>query len=185
MLSSSFVWEDRGAQGILPFTHCHPLLRILWAPDVLIWKKAWCRPQGSRTDGKVMAAVPARASVAPWNSVTRRAGTRERPRFPVCLPSGRTSPARPAWHCPGHGGFLRAMPRGPCCARAPPARGHQLALWKLDLQTVAEGEAGETVSFCRLRSELEMEQHPRSLLSPEGGKQARTRLRIGDAQDQR
>nr|XP_025715609.1 uncharacterized protein LOC112814329 isoform X1 [Callorhinus ursinus] len=58
MLSSSFVWEDRGAQGILPFTHCHPLLRILWAPDVLIWKKAWCRPQGSRTDGKVMAAVP-------------------------------------------------------------------------------------------------------------------------------
>lgn len=37
---SSFVWEAPGAQGILPFKHCHPLLRILRAPEVLNWTRA-------------------------------------------------------------------------------------------------------------------------------------------------
>lgn len=40
---------------------------------------------------------------------------------------------------------------------------------------------------CRagLRSELETEQHPRSLISPRVENKPETRLRIGDAQDQR
>lgn len=62
------------------------------------------------TDIWSLSTPTARASVAPWNSVARTAGTRERPRFPVCPPSGRPSPARPVRPCPRPWGFLRVTP---------------------------------------------------------------------------